>query len=325
LTIPDSETYVPEFGLNVPPEFALNFHELDFTTRREETIEVNLSDALHTPLPRTNEFSLPGYDLSGGPHSIDSGFGDYSGDAGFGYDDEDDDILRNVDDAANLDFNIDTPTNPRKRGAQEDPPTVSKRVRITTSGDDDEIQRIAREDHEGHHQLNDFGDDGGVFGEYNFDAYESPPPPVEETPADKPPRKKRRRVAIVEDNSSTIPDDVFRTWPQMYRETQDVANLQHKKNLKRKFAQKRATQLLWGWGKNLHPSLSDFFSRDALLACWKSPPTAPPDEVEFPMGGFGDGGGFDYSVYHRQSIVDCRKWRLDDMQRMWETIRLSHC
>ena len=307
LTIPDSETYVPEFGLNIPPEFAFNFDDLESPSQPEDTADLNLSDALHTPLPR-HEFSLPSYNLSLGPASNDSGFGDYTGDAGFGYDDDDDDILRNVDDAGNLDFNLDTPTYPRKRGAQDDLPTEPKRVRVTTSADDDEIQRMAREDHDmGNHQFNDFGDDGGGFGDVNFDVYGTPPP-VSEVPVEevvKP--KKRRRVVIVEDNSSTIPDDEFRSWPQRYRETQDIANFQHMKNEMKKLAQKRATQFLWGWGaKTLHPSLADMFSREALLARWKREPVGlkrkrhENGELEYAMefgdgGGFGD-GGFDYSV-----------------------------
>ena len=295
LTIPDSDTYVPEFGLNIPHEFAVNLDDLNSITR-EGSISVNLSSALHTPLPLAHEFSLPSYDLSLGPASDDSGFSNYTGDA-FGHDDEEDDILRYADDAGNLDFNLDTPVFPRKRVAQSDPPTESKRFRLTTSGDDDEIQRIARQDHNVQPQFNDFGDDGG-FGEVNFDAYNSPPPvPVEEVTRP----KKRRRVVIIEDKSSTIPYDEFRSWPQKYRATQDIANFQHMKNKMKKLAQKRATQLLWGWGvATLHPSLADIFSREALLAHWKEPAAEKRkrDELEFPMGygesgGFGD-GGFDY-------------------------------
>ena len=54
---------------------------------------------------------------------------------------------------------------------------MSKRTRYT-SADDDDIQRIAREDHDHARQFQytDFDHDTGGFGEPNFDEYRSPIP-----------------------------------------------------------------------------------------------------------------------------------------------------
>ena len=303
---------------------------------------LNLSDPLQTPLSRrTSDFSLPGYDMSIGHDSNnDSGFGDYSDGGGFGndYGDEEDDILRNANDAEHLDFNLDPPPQPRKRASQDDSGgDVSKRARHTFT-DDDDIQRIAREDHDHARQFQygDFDHDTGGFGEPNFDEYRTPipvndDPAVEATLQDDAPRvRKRRRLVIIEDDSSIIKDEDFRSWPEKYLETQAAANARRKNQEMTKLAKERATSYLWGWNgrenSSLHPLLSQLFSRTALLERWKpeirlanvAEKRKRDDDgnLEAGMGGFGgDTGGFgdtmDYSVQFSQKLVsNDSKWKL---------------
>src|SRR5579862_8290823 len=105
----------------------MEFGDLDCTPtpapRDRVDFAINLSDPLQTPLSRgTNEFSLPGYDMSvGHDSSNDSGFGDYSDGGGFSnYYDEEYDILRYANDSEHLDFNLDpTPARHRKRTSQD--------------------------------------------------------------------------------------------------------------------------------------------------------------------------------------------------------------
>ena len=208
MTLPDSDTYVPEFGLCLPPELMMDFCDIDGTPihvpRDGLDFALNLSDPLQTPLSRrTSDFSLPGYDMSIRHDSNDSGFGDYSDGGIFTNDyEEDDDILRNADDAEHLDFNLDpTPSQSRKRTSQDGGGgDVLKRARHT-SADDDDIQRIAREDHDHARQFqyDDFDYDTGGFGDPNFDEYRSPTavvndaPAVETTTQDDAPRVRKRR------------------------------------------------------------------------------------------------------------------------------------
>ena len=331
LTLPDSDTYIPEFGLCLPPELMMEFSDLDGTPtpapRDQVDFALSLSDPLQTPPSRgTNEFSLPGYDMSVGHDSnTDSGFGDYSDGGGFSNDyDEEYDILRNANDSEHLDFNLDpTPSQRRKRISQDSGGgDVSKRARHI-SADDDDIQRIAREDHDHarRFQYDDFNHYTGGFGEPNFDEYRSPTPVANDAPAvetiaqDDVPKVTKRRRIIVEDDSSTIKDDNFRLWPQKYIETQAAANARRKTHEMTKLAKERAMNYLWGWNgrenSSLHPLLSQLFSRTALLKRWKPDlqPMNPGEkrkrddggELEYGMGGFGrDTGGFgdtmDYSV-----------------------------
>ena len=333
MTLPDSDTYIPEFGLCLPPELMMDFDDLDGTPTpgprdNEVDFALDLSDPLQTPVSRrTNDFSLPGYDMSvGHDSSNDSGFGDYCDGGGFGngYRDYEDDILRNADDAEHLDFNLNpSPSHPRKRASQDDGGDVSKRARHT-SADDDDIQRIAREDHDHarHFRYDDFNYDTGGFGDPNFEEYRSPipvngDPVVETTTQDDAPRvRKRRRVIIVEDESATIKDEDFRSWPQRYVETQAAANARRKTQDMIKLAKERAKNYLWGWNgrenSSLHPLLSQLFSCAALLERWK-PDHHPTNaaqkrkrdddgELKYGKDGFGgDTGGFgdpmDYSVF----------------------------
>ena len=336
LTIPDSETFIPEFGLCLPPELTTDFDDINGIPfpdhgHNEIELDVNISDPLQIPLERTHDFSLPGYErLSIGHDSNNnSGFGDFSdgGGGGFGNDydyDEEDDILRNANNAGQLDFNLDPPSTTRKRTAEYGNGDASKRARHTTSIDDDDIQRIAREDHDNGRQLQqtEFDQDTGGFGDLGFDEYRTPPPlnddPEAERVQDVAPRaKKRRRIVIVEDSFSTIKDAEYRTWPQKYYEIQAARNARRKAIEMSKLAKERATNYLWGFNgresSSLHPLLNELFSRAVLLERWKGrkTPAAPladkrkrdDEEMEFGMGdtgGFG-GGGFDsidFSVLH---------------------------
>src|ERR1700694_3450415 len=75
LTLPDCDTFIPEFGLCLPPELQLNFDTDSSPTsaRQDFDFSANLSDALQTPLTgRSHEFSLPGYDMSVGNDYNDS-------------------------------------------------------------------------------------------------------------------------------------------------------------------------------------------------------------------------------------------------------------
>lgn len=308
--IPDSDTFVPEFGLCLPPELALSleFEGLPLLDQVDDTL--NLSDPLRTTPTQVNDFNLPDYGMSAGHDLLESDF-DFSGG---GFTADDDDILRNVDDAEHLDFNLDsTPLHPGKRIAQDVVSSPSKRM--NASIDDSEIQRIAREDHENvkGFQFNGFGSDMGGFGDPNFDIYKSPPPQendaigntVEEISG--PRAKKRRRLVIVEDDTPTIPDDEFRKWPERYIETQAAAISRRRDFEMTKLAKTRATRFLWDWNgrdnASLHPLLLELFSRDAFVACWKAVSQSGnttgkrkrdeiDGEVENAMVEFGGTGGF---------------------------------
>jgi hypothetical protein len=336
LTLPDCDTFLPEFGLCLPPELQLNFNTYSSpTTSRPNDFDFSapLSNDLQTPLTgRSHEFSLPGYGASAGNDYNGFGFSDDIG----GFRDDDDDGLANADDADTLDFDLGpvdpTPTRPHKR-VSSDNDTISKRARYTfVDGNDDEIQRIAREDHDnarrGDTPDNNF--DSG-FGDIEFAEYRTPPPlsmpPVDETI--NPPRK-RRRVIIVEDDTSTVKDSDFRSWPEKYLQMQIMGNTR-KKNLEMtRIAKQRALNYIWGWGGrragSLPPALDAMFSRIALMERWKGPTSDvvkrkrdDDGELEYPFGGFGDtGGGFgdgiggfegnDYSVYF-EVATDDRRWK----------------
>jgi hypothetical protein len=318
LTLPDSETFVPEFGLHLPPELTLNFELGSPTPGARDQIDynLNLSETLQTPLHGLNhEFSLPGYNISAGLNSTDSAFGDYSG--GF----DDDDILRNADDnAETLDFNLEpTPTRPPKRVGTEDGGTL-KRARYTSAdGTDDEVQRIAREDHNLAQPSNfdDFGNDTG-FGDPGFDEYRTPPPAEtapEQVGEGTAPARKKQRIVIVEDEAAMIGDRDFRSWPAKYIEMQEVSHLRRKNLEMNRIAKKNAVNCVWGWGGkeigSLPPLLDRLFSREALLQRWTGESDAvvalgkrkrddEEGEVEFGLG-MGDNGGFDtmdYGVLH---------------------------
>jgi hypothetical protein len=343
LTLPDSETFVPEFGIQLPPEFTLNFETGSPTpgARHEIEYNLNLSDPLQTPLHSliNHEFSLPGYHISAGLDSTDSAFGDYSG--GF----DDDDILRNADDNIEaLDFNLDaTPTRPPKRHGMVDDVGTLKRARYTSAdGMDDEVQRIAREDHDNPQPpiFDDIGNDMG-FGDPGFDDYRTPPPAEtgpEKVGEDPAPAKKKRRIVIVEDEAPMIGDRDFRSWPAKYIEMQEVSHLRRKNLEMNRIAKRNAVNCVWGWGGkevgSLPPLLNRLFSREALLQRWtgKSDAIVEPGkrkgdedgEMEFGMG-MGDNGGFDTMDYGVLLLRDCsdgRIWRLVVMRRMMRVVIL---
>lgn len=333
LTLPDSETFVPEFGLCLPPDLLHFDSDTPSDEDGEDDYALDLSDALRTPLSRTNDFNLPDYDYGLLNDGIDSGFGDASDGFDVHYQSEDDDVLRNVDDGANLNFNLDTtPPRPRKRGTREDSDDVdhAKRPRhISGDRTDDDVQQMAREDHimAQQTQIDDWTNDIGGFGEPAFAEYQTPPPVptqvIEQIAA--PVKKKRRIVFIVEDKSTTIKDADFRAWPQKYAEMQ-VAAKERKRNIEMgRTAKENAVRLVWGWGgrseKELPEAFRERFSRAALLTRWLPGENNSVDNkgkrkrvddsaMEYAMcfggaggfadtGGFGDNGGFDnldYSV-----------------------------
>jgi hypothetical protein len=191
------------------------------------------------------------------------------------------------------------------------------RFSSTGAGTDDEIQRIAREDHAINQPTDHWTNDMGGFGEPAFAEYQTPPriASLEEI-APVMPTKKKRRIVIIEDESHTVPDAEFRLWPQRYREMQAIAK-ERKRNLYLgRIAKENAARLLWGWDerteKELPPALKQMFSRDALIRRWKpendvvSPEKRKrvEEDVEFGLGvdgGFGDADAFqpmDYSVSH---------------------------
>src|SRR5271156_5883573 len=88
LIIPDSETFMPEFGLNLPPMFALPLLSDDSPGSSPPAFEQ--SDALDSSPLQHADFSFS--DPSG---SLNSGFDDGGGEM-YGFDD--DDGLGNVDD-----------------------------------------------------------------------------------------------------------------------------------------------------------------------------------------------------------------------------------
>jgi hypothetical protein len=311
LTLPESDTFVPEFGIHLPAELIFNFDNGSPTPGARDELEynLNLSDALQTPLHGFNahEFSLPGYNAYAAHVSTDDGFGDFSG--GF----DDDDILRNADDVEALDFDLEpTPTHPSKRLTENVDGSSVKHTRYTSAdGTDDEVQRIAREDHEPGQQphLDDFGTDAG-FDNPSFDEYHTPPPQesVQGTEDQEIAQvKKRRRIVIVEDDATMIADADFRSWPAKYREMQEAATTRRKNLEMNRIAKKNAIHCVWGWGGDhmggLPPMLNQLFSRDALLQRWtgESQTAVVPGkrkrddedgEVEYGMG-MEDAGGFD--------------------------------
>ena len=312
MTLPDSETFVPEFGLCLAPDIRLDF-DSDISTEDEEDHAINLSDPLKTPISRT-DFNLPDYNTllnDGG-----SGFGDGSDGFSNHYDYDDDDILRNADDADTLDFNLDsTPTKSRKRTAREDSDISHKRVYASGEGTDDEIHRIARQDHDIPDGMADWPhtDEGG-FGEPLFTDYQTPPPPESFDDVFPPPVKKKRRIAIIEDDSATVQDSEFRLWPQKYREMQRVAKARRRNYEMGRIAKENAMKLLWSWGgrseRELPETLRGLFSKEALLKRWKRDGVGGrslekrkrdgEEAVEIGLGtgeeGFGDTGGFgDYA------------------------------
>jgi len=315
LTIPDSDTFVPEFGINIPPHLALQFRSLlaDDNPANEEKEPTppgpNLSSPLGTPLPHNPDFSLHGYDIGGG-----SSFSiDYDDDGGFGYAggyDDDDDVLRHANDAGTLDFNLEIPGSSTKKRGANDEGGSGKRARYH-SIDDEDVRRIAREDHAGGGQF-DFALSGGIeFGDDpQFDPYHTPSPISPENGPEKagqvvptlPLIKKGRRALIVQD-SVTVNTDSPRAWQDRYAEKMHGAKARWEKAERAKVAAARAMDALWRWNgtTELHPLLATFFSRDALLKRWDQSPsevkrkwdaTIGGGDIEIGMdsGGFGDGG-----------------------------------
>jgi hypothetical protein len=270
--------------------------------------------------------------MSVGHDSNDSGFGDFSDSGGFGgddYYDEDDDILRNADDAAHLDFHLDpAPSHHRKRTAKDDATgDFSKRTRFS-SADSDDIQRIAREDHDYAREFRQIGfsENTGEFGDAGFVEYRTPPigdnvERVQDTVVAR--EKKRRRIVIVEDDSSIIDSDEYRSWPQKYLATQAAASARRRTLEMTKLAKEHAQNYLWGWNgrknSSLPPALSQLFSRTALLKLWVEPSNATEkrkrddnERLELAMGnvgGFGvvgGGGGFDSIDYSVRSLFEIK-------------------
>jgi hypothetical protein len=325
LTLPDSEFYIPEFGLCLPPGLELDFNPSSPLHDHAVDFSQNLSDTLQTPLTNRRYDNLT-LDMSAGHDTLDSGFGDDGGDdgLGFGNDNYDDDGLANVDDTGVLDFDLGpidpTPTRPRKRASDDD----ERHARYTSEGTDDEIQRNIRDDH---NRLRhpDTPDNFDNFDNPGFDQYNTPSNlpalPVPRSPTalpdlEKPPRK-RRRIVIVEDDACTIKDADFRSWQEKYMEIQIAGNAKKKHAEKLRIAKLRALNYIWGWGgrkeNELPPGLAQKFSRTALVQRWsgKAPTVGRKrvEEVEFPRaemgdtggygdGGFGDmGGGYDNADY----------------------------
>ena len=262
MTIPDSDVFVPEFGLCLPPELTLDFDDAESPQearyRGIEDFGLDLSDPLQTPLSKTHDFSLPDYecDISAGRDSNDSGFGDFSGSGGFSGDlgEYDDDILRYADDAGNLDFSLDpTPLRPRKRRLEE---TAGAEIRTRhISAEDEDIQRIVRGDHDFARQLqfDNMDDNMNGFREPNFDNYRTPPP-IDEPGTERITQditarpKRKKRVIIIEDDSATVRDADFRSWPEKYLKTQAAAITRRRAFEMAKLAKDRAERYLWEWG-----------------------------------------------------------------------------
>jgi hypothetical protein len=321
LTISDSDTFVPEFGINIPPTLGLQFQALindpaPHQEERELTLGPNLSSPLRTPAH--HDFSLQGYEIGGGLSSA----GDFGDDGGFeftgGLYGEEDDALRNANDAGTLDFNIDIPglSSERKRVMTETPGSLLKRARVLHSLDSEDMRRIAREDHDvGGGQQFDFTlyGGGGDFDEAQFDVYRTPPPPQieadltgEAEPSAVPVAKRRRRALIVQD-SVTLYADSTRAWQERYKEAMRSAKARQEKIEMGRVASVRAAEALWGKGK-LHPLLARVFSREALLHRWDRDNKSGSGvsgkrkldaisggrgggDIEIGMGGgFGDGG-----------------------------------
>jgi hypothetical protein len=345
--LPDAETFVPELGLCLPPDVLLDFGCETSSNSEEEDYALDPSqDVLLTPLSRA-DFNLPDYDtlLSDGG----TGFGDASDGFTNQYDQEDDDILRNADDGADLDFNLDsTPLHPKKRGLREDGnDPATKRMRFNSGeGTDDEIQRIAREDHDLVQQphMSDWSNDIGGFGDPAFTEYQTPPTIADEQSTVNAPVKKKSGRVIVEDKAATIKDAEFRLWPQRYREMQTIRKERGRLIEMGKIAKANAAKLVWGWGGrsegHLPPALSQMFSREALLKRWapaESHPATPgkrkrnETDVEYALGfgdgGFGDQGGFDYSVSHEIFPADLRQRKLLVTPMIWRpmTPQSNYC
>lgn len=244
----------------------------------------NLSLTRHTPVSADHRFSLPDYNLSGGPASLDSGYNEYGGSFA-----EEDDILLYADDAENLNFSLDaTPIQSRKRASRDPGSNISKRTRHT-SDDDETIQRIARDDHNSAFQSHfyDFKDEMGGIGDVRLDEYRPLDPLMTELDQEHHPEEevvprpmnKRRRLIIVEDESVTVPSEDFRNWPKKYSETQAILISRKRKAELARIAKEKAAKYLKGWGgrdcASLHPLLQNSFICPALAKRWnKKPPNA---------------------------------------------------
>ena len=307
LVIPDSETFIPDFGIVLPPEYALP--SLSDDSPPSSPLVFPLSDSIHsTPLQHAD------FSLSDPSWSLNSGFDDVGGDT-YGYDD--DDGLGNVDDTATLNFGLDvTPLIGRRETGSV------TRKRAYTSVDDDEVRRIAMEDHDVDFDDGGFGFGGEMgFDGVNFEEYRTPPQHVVEDGEvaevvndEGQVRRKRRRVHIVEDDNVTLTEE-NKNWTERYKEIISRAQVRRDKLDTAKMAKQIAERMVWSWNNipsdKLPPNLHSFFSKTALLAKWK-PRTAPPPkkngevqqmaETDIGMGfgetgGFGDGGGFDSIDY----------------------------
>src|SRR5262245_34798666 len=263
LILPNSDTYIPEFGLCLvhDPLFTLNEHEDTSDDSRDDLL--NLSHNLQTPLYDTSDLSLLAYEPN------DSSFGDTS--FSRGYEDEDD-ILRTGNDEEPLNFNLDD-TTPLPRSHVISDGLVRSRY---LSAEDDDIQRIAREDHNFARQMQSGGweDNDAGFGETHFEEYknvamqnDNEHQEIDTTP---PPRKKYK--VIVEDDECIMRDSKFRTCQHEYREMQNLAKNRSERVERGKTAKRNAENLVWGWGGRgstcLPPALLKIFSRDALLKRW---------------------------------------------------------
>jgi hypothetical protein len=324
LTLPDCDTFVPEFGINLPPTLVLQFQALltdddpSHDQREGTVLGAALTSPLRTPLHGHHDFSLQDYDIGGGGSSVD-----YGDDGGFDYGyDDDDDILRDANDAGTLDFNLDIPgSSSRKRGADE-LGGAEKRPRYG-SFDEDDLRRIAAEDHDQGAQFDplDFADGG--FGDAQFDPYRTPDPVApanaakEEELSLPAPKKRRQRGLIVPDNA-TVNTDSPRAWQDNYAEAMTSLRARQEKDRGTRFAVRRAEMALWGWNGcgELHPKLATMFSRDSLLRTWgrgekggvkrKRDVAVGPGDVEIGMGGggFGDGGFGDGGFGDTQGMPD---------------------
>lgn len=325
LTLPDCDTFVPEFGINLPPTLVLQFQALltgndpSHDQRDGTVLGATLSSPLRTPLHGHHDFSLQDYDIGGGGSSV----GDYGDDGGFDYGyDDDEDILRDANDAGTLDFNLDIPGSSRKRGADELGGT-EKRARYGSFDTDD--MRIAAEDHDQGGQFDSLAFGDGGFGDAQFDPYRTPPPnPPAGAPEDDtgnpslPARKKRRQRGLIVPDTATVNTDSPRAWQDHYTEAMNSLRARQEKEKGNRFVVKRVEMALWAWNGRgeLHPKLAAMFSRDTLLRQWgmgqkggvkrKRDVTVAGGELEIGMGGggFGDGEFGDGGFGDTQGIPD---------------------